>query len=156
MTAGGAGAAALFERLIDAGAGGGEGGDQSAEQAGEDREAKSKGNDRPVERDRFDAWEVFGEIAEAEAQRCRGNEQTQKAAGEAKNKRLDQELAKHGGAAGPERDANGDFALPAHDANQQQAGEVGAGDEKDNGYSEEEDADQRAGSEYRDEIERLD
>ena len=143
--AGGSGASTLLEGVVEAGVGGGEGGGEAAEDAGQDGESESEGDDLPVETDFADAWERLGKEADADAKGCRGEGEAENATGEADDEAFQHGLTEEGGGGGSEGEANGHLAAAADGANEKKTGEVGAGDEEDDGDGEEEGADERAG-----------
>ncbi len=143
--AGGAGASAFFEGVVEAGAHGGEGGGDSADDAGDDAEGEGEDSDLPVERDVGDEGEVFGEAADADFEGDGGEDESDDAAGDAEDEAFEKRLAEEGGAAGAEGEADGHFAAAADGADEEKSGEVGAGDEQDDGDGEEEGADEGTG-----------
>ena len=69
--------------------------------------------------------------------------ETDDAAGDAEHQAFQKRLAEQGCCARSEREAHGDFAPAANGAHEQKSGEVGAGDEQDDGHGEEQSANQR-------------
>ena len=140
--AGGAGAAAFLQRLVDAGADGGKGGRDAADHAGDDGENEREGGDDPVETDVADEGKGLRQQVGADAQRNGRRDETDDAASDAEHQAFQKRLAEQGCCARSERESHGDFAAAANGADEQKSGEVGAGDEQDDGDGEEQGANQ--------------
>ena len=94
--AGGAGAAAFFQRVVDAGANGGEGRRDAADDTGDDGEAEGEGGNDPVEADVADEGEGLRQEAGADAQGDCGSDEADDATGDAEHEAFEKRLAEEG------------------------------------------------------------
>src|ERR1700679_2645480 len=117
-TAGGAGASTLLQCFIDVGAYCGKCRDQSAEQAGEHRQSEREGYHLPVKTNGADAGQSLRQEADANAKSYGCQCQSQHSPEDAEQQCLDKGLAQNSRSAGSQREANGDLAPAADDANQ--------------------------------------
>ena len=132
----GAGAvAALFKSGVEVGARGTDGGEETEEDAGDERDDEGEGEDAPVDADGgsgfADAWDVAGVDGEKPAHTDVAEDETEDAAGEGEEDAFGKQLTDDVSAACAERDADGELALASCGADEEEICDVGAGDEED-------------------------
>src|SRR6185369_11440934 len=124
----------FFEGGVEIGARGLYGGDESKEDAGEDGNQRSKGQDTPVQRDTraidADAGDVAGVQRQQAADAEQAEEEAKRAADHGEQHAFGKELLDDAAAAGADGGADGDFARADGGAGQQKVGDVGAGNEE--------------------------
>ncbi len=101
---------------------------------------------RRVHLDGADPRQRLGEEAHAGVRSQRRQGQSAQSPGGTEGKGLDQVLAQDDGGAGAKGEAHGGLVTTADDADQEQSGEVGAGDEEDDDDGKKEGTQQRPGS----------
>src|SRR5208282_584819 len=84
----------------------------------------------PIQADLVNAGQGFGQPAHTDAQSDRGQSQTEQAAGDTQYQAFQNCLSQQNGGAGAKSEAHGDFAAAADGTDQQQSGQVGAGDQQ--------------------------
>ncbi len=113
------------------GARGGEGGCEAEEKCGEERDAEGEEQDGQIRRGSHgDVVVALAEEGDEGAGGGEGDAESEEAAGEGEEEGFDEALADDACAAGAEGEASGDFALAGGGAGEEEVGEVGAGDEK--------------------------
>ena len=143
--AGGAGAAAFLQGLVDAGANRSESRRDATEHAGNDGQREREGGDHPVEADAADQGQRLRQKAAAKFEHDGGEDEAEDAAAHAEDETLEQRLAEERACAGTEREPDRNFAAAADGADEKKSGQVGAGDEQHDRDGKEEGADERTG-----------
>ena len=90
-----------------------------------------KVEDAPIELDRLEPRQVFGGDDGHEADQAPGEQDAERAAGDADDQALGDQLAREAAPRRAERGADGHFAFAGAAAREQQVRDVGAGDEED-------------------------
>ena len=143
LTESGAGAVAAFlERGVEVGARGSDGGEQTEENAGKQRDAEGEGEHPPIDADGGAMLADAGNIAGAEGQQAahadEAEHQSEDPSGDGEQNAFREQLADDARAAGSHGGANGEFTLASCSADQQKIGDIGAGDEKDEAHGSDE------------------
>ena len=129
------GAGVGAERGCVSGACGGEGRGESEEEPGDEGDSESEKQDGHIRGGvHCDVGIALAEKGDKSASGGEGEAQSEKTAREGKEEGFDEALADDACAAGAECEAGGDFALASGGAGEEEVGEVGAGDEKDQSH----------------------
>jgi hypothetical protein len=105
-------------------------GNKPAEQPGKHGQCKRKGHHLPVKSDGAHARQRLREQADAHTQRCCRKAETENAAAQTQQQRLNQRSSQHRQPACAQGKPDRDLAAAAKHAHQQQPRQVGAGDEQ--------------------------
>ena len=130
----GGGGGAFFEVAGEIGAGGAEGGGESEEEAGTGRDGEGEEEDGGIEIEAEsgaieNGWADGPEEVAAPA----GEEESGGAAGQGEEEAFGEELAEEAGAGGAEGEAEGDFLVAGGGPGEEEIGDVGAGDQENEG-----------------------
>ena len=136
------GSGALFEAFRQVGPQGREGRRKAAQRAGCKSEKQSEGDDASVHGDGVDARHGLRQKMQRGADGDRGKRQTQQAAGQAEQQAFEDGFADDGAGTRAQSQANGVFAAPADGPDQQQPGDIDAGNQQNDGDGEEQGAQQ--------------
>ena len=121
-----------FERVGEDGARGDPGRDEAEEKAGGYAKHEGVEEDSPIDAYGEIEWNGRGEVECREATGCcQGEEDSEDAAGEGEEDAFEEHLAEETGPGGSEGDADGHLTLTAVGLGEEEIGDVGAGDAKD-------------------------
>src|SRR5712664_2927813 len=125
------GAAALADAGAETDSGVLEDGNGSKQDAGEEGNEKCEEENAPINANFTNARKSRGGDGRKNAQRGVSEAQSDRAAKQSQNETLDQEIGGDACAACAQSGAHGEFLAAAFDADEQQIGDIGAGNQKD-------------------------
>src|SRR6266704_375961 len=108
-----------------------EDGNGTKQDAGKERNQKREEQDAPIHADFTDARKPCGSDGRKNAQRGIGEAQTNSAAEQSEKDAFEQKIGSDARAAGTQRATDGELLTAAFDADEQQIGDIGAGDQED-------------------------
>ncbi len=141
----GAAARAVLQGVDDVGAGGSENGSDAAESAGGDGQNESKKDDGRIHGDGVDAGQGFRQKMQRGAYSDDCQAQADATAGKAQEQAGEHRLAEDGAGRSTQCDLHSVIAATADGADQQESGDVGAGDDEHDQHGKEESAQNRPG-----------
>src|SRR5262249_48888106 len=122
--------AAFFERFVERGESACQSGNDSEDQAGQERERAGKAEHDAVDADLFSSRQIVRETAGQRVYAPGRQQQPYRAAGHGQQQAFGQQLPHDPPASRAERRADGDLLLSRFGSRQQQVGHVGASDQQ--------------------------